>query len=86
VRNFKKSHFSNLTKEQIHLLNRLTVTPQVLYSTDEVKHLSVKERGCKFPDEPDENSIFSTYSNKGCLFECLLNGAQVIPSNVFNNQ
>jgi len=55
----------------------MTVTPQVLKSTDDVRYLKVEERGCKFMDEADESSLFSSYSHKGCLFECAFQRAMV---------
>lgn len=54
----------------------IIVSPKDLYSTPNVQSLNTNQRKCKFSDETDDSEIFSTYSQNGCLFECILKQAQ----------
>ena len=41
-------------------------------ATPSFKDLSRETRHCKLREEVDEGSIFMNYSQKGCIFECML--------------
>lgn len=49
----------------------IMVKPFVTISTDAIRHLSVEERFCFFPDEK-HLSVSRTYTQKSCLIECRL--------------
>jgi hypothetical protein len=53
------------------------ISPQFLFSTDEVKNLATKDRSCRFDHEHKDYSstMFTIYNHKSCLFECVYNQA-----------
>lgn len=50
----------------------IMVKPFITLSTDAIRHLTVDERFCYFPDEK-QLSVSKSYTEKSCLIECRLN-------------
>ena len=53
------------------VITTLSITPQVVRTTDDLLSNSVEERGCKFNFE-GSSKLYRYYSQDGCRFECLL--------------
>ena len=54
---------------------QLKIVPTQHIATDAFKDLSLDNRGCRLSTEVYEDSIFKDYSEKGCIFECVLQKA-----------
>ena len=50
----------------------LTVTPVQLSAAEDVKSVRPESRKCLFPDEAPDESMFTTYTQNLCLWECRL--------------
>lgn len=64
----------------------LSVTPEVTYSTDDIRSLTVSTRECVFPDEGktlNENTAMPNYSYRNCLALCrvqtIVNKCRCVP-------
>ena len=54
---------------------QLKIVPTQHIATDAFKQLSLDNRGCRLSKEIYDGSIFKNYSEKGCIFECVLQKA-----------
>jgi hypothetical protein len=52
----------------------MKIVPTVHISTESFKSMSLANRGCRFPEETEESqeSLFTYYTQKTCMFECTL--------------
>ena len=50
----------------------LKITPQVHSATQSFADLSLENRKCKLNKDVQEDSFLNTYSEQGCVFECVL--------------
>ena len=50
----------------------LKITPQVHTTTQSFNELPLEDRGCKLRTEVSDRSLFNSYSEQGCIFECVL--------------
>ena len=50
----------------------LKIIPTLHQSTPEFMGLSIENRNCSLTSEVKGDSIFNSYSQKGCIFECTL--------------
>ena len=50
----------------------LKITPQVRSTTESFDEISLEDRECKLPHEVTEDSFLNSYSERGCIFECIL--------------
>ena len=53
----------------------LKITPQVHSATQSFNDLSVENRNCKLSKEIPDGSFLTSYSEQGCVFECVLRHA-----------
>ena len=53
----------------------LKITPQVHNATPCFNDLSLKNRKCKISKEIPDGSFLNSYSEQGCVFECVLRHA-----------
>ena len=54
---------------QSHVLN---VVPTKHFSTTDFMELYKEDRKCALKTDVDEGTLFNHYSQKGCIFECIL--------------
>ena len=57
----------------------LKITPQVHSATQSFSELPLEKRECKLRKEVPESSFLKTYSEQGCVFECVLSVAVCMP-------
>ena len=53
----------------------LKITPQVRSTTQSFDEISLEDRECKLPHEVPDESFLNSYSERGCIFECILRSA-----------
>ncbi len=55
----------------------IRVFPTTHVTTADFRGMSLKNRGCRYPDEmpADRPTIFKRYTQKSCMFECVLKAA-----------
>ena len=51
---------------------QLKIVPVHHVSTSNFHELTQEERQCRFPEEVEDDSMFNSYTQKGCIFECAL--------------
>ena len=52
-------------------ITTIVLQSEILDSTESIRGIDIKKRHCYFEDEQTKDSMFQTYSQKKCLFECL---------------
>lgn len=58
----------------------LRIMPTLHVATPSFKNLELSERKCRMRHEGPTDSIFKSYSKKGCIFECTLKHVVIIVS------
>ena len=71
-----RSHEIKLQAGQSYQLN---IVPTQHTATNAFRQLSQADRGCRLSTEVYNDSIFDDYSEKGCIFECVLRYAVSSP-------
>lgn len=60
------------TQLRVGGMNAIKMTPLIAEASEDLRHVPIKKRSCRFSDELDGMKMFQNYSQAKCEYECMM--------------